>query len=134
MKFTKLLLCFASLTVVAAGVATAGDYRTNERGLDRRNLDTATDACVDFYQYANGNWLALNPIPDEYSSWGISHEMYERNLALLRQIMEEAADANAPKGTNQQKVGDFWYTGMDTEKIESQGLAPLKADLERVEA
>ncbi|MGB5389591.1 MAG: M13 family metallopeptidase, partial [Thermoanaerobaculia bacterium] len=129
-----LLLCFASLTVVAAGVATAGDYRTNERGLDRRNLDTATDACVDFYQYANGNWLALNPIPDEYSSWGISHEMYERNLALLRQIMEEAADANAPKGTNQQKVGDFWYTGMDTEKIESQGLAPLKADLERVEA
>jgi len=134
MKFTKLLLCFASLTVVAAGVATAGDYRTNERGLDRRNLDTATDACVDFYQYANGNWLALNPIPDEYSSWGISHEMYERNLALLRQIMEEAADANASKGTNQQKVGDFWYTGMDTEKIESQGLAPLKADLERVEA
>lgn len=134
MKFTKLLLCFASLTVVAAGVATAGDYRTNERGLDRRNLDTATDACVDFYQYANGNWLALNPIPDEYSSWGISHEMYERNLALLRQIMEEAADANASKGTNQQKVGDFWYTGMDTERIESQGLAPLKADLERVEA
>ena len=134
MKFTKLLLCFASLTVVAAGVATAGDYRTNERGLDRRNLDTATDACVDFYQYANGNWLALNPIPDEYSSWGISHEMYERNLALLRQIMEEADDANASKGTNQQKVGDFWYTGMDTEKIESQGLAPLKADLERVEA
>ena len=134
MKFTKLLLCFASLTVVAAGVATAGDYRTNERGLDRRNLDTATDACVDFYQYANGNWLALNPIPDEYSSWGISHEMYERNLALLMQIMEEAADANAPKGTNQQKVGDFWYTGMDTERIESQGLAPLKADLERVEA
>jgi len=134
MKFTKSLLCFVSLTVVAAGVATAGDYRTNERGLDRRNLDTATDACVDFYQYANGNWLALNPIPDEYSSWGISHEMYERNLALLRQIMEEAADANAPKGTNQQKVGDFWYTGMDTEKIESQGLAPLKADLERVEA
>jgi putative endopeptidase len=97
-------------------------------------LDTATDACVDFYQYANGNWLALNPIPDEYSSWGISHEMYERNLALLRQIMEEADDANASKGTNQQKVGDFWYTGMDTEKIESQGLAPLKADLERVEA
>ncbi len=134
MKFTKLLLCFASLTVVAAGVATAGDYRTNERGLDRRNLDSATDACVDFYQYANGNWLALNPIPDEYSSWGISHEMYERNLALLRQIMEEAANANAPKGTNQQKVGDFWYTGMDTERIESQSLAPLKADLERVEA
>ena len=134
MKSTKLVFCLAVLTVVAAGIATAGDYRTNERGLDRRNLDTATDACVDFYQFANGNWLALNPIPDEYSMWGISHEMYERNLALLRQIMEEADDADAPKGTNEQKVGDFWHTGMDIEKIEAQGLAPLKADLERVDA
>jgi putative endopeptidase len=60
--------------------------------------------------------------------------MYERNLALLREIMEEAATADAPKGTNQQKVGDFWHTGMDTKSIEAQGLDPLKADLKRVDS
>jgi putative endopeptidase len=128
------VLCAAILSAFAVSIATAGDYQTNERGLDRRNMDISADACVDFYQYANGQWLTRNPIPEEYSSWGISHEMYERNLALLREIMEEASESWAPKGTNQQKVGDFWHTGMDTEKIESQALAPLKADLERVDA
>ena len=134
MQSTKLVLCVALLVAFAASFAAASDYKTNERGLDRRNMDTSADACVDFYQYANGQWLTLNPIPEEYSSWGISHEMYERNLALLREIMEEADDDDAPKGTNQQKVGDFWHTGMDTGKIEAQGLEPLEADLERVDA
>jgi len=134
MKTTRLVLGMTILIGIAATIAMAGDYKTNEHGLDRRNMDTSADACVDFYQYANGTWLTLNPIPEEYSSWGISHEMYERNLALLRQIMEEAAAADAPQGTNQQKVGDFWYTGMDTKAIEAQGLDPLQADLKRVDS
>ena len=134
MKTIQLALGVAMIVALAAGIATASDYQTNEHGLDRRNMDLSADACVDFYQYANGQWLKRNPIPEEYSSWGISHEMYERNLALLREIMEEAAKADAPKGTNQQKVGDFWHTGMDTKAIEAQGLEPLKADLQRVDS
>jgi putative endopeptidase len=134
MKTNRLALGVAMILALAASVATAGDHQTNEHGLDRRNMDLSADACVDFYQYANGQWLERNPIPEEYSSWGISHEMYERNLALLREIMEEAAKTNAPKGTNQQKVGDFWHTGMHTKSIEAQGLEPLKADLERVDS
>jgi len=134
MKVMKLMLGVTILTALAANLVADDDYKTNEHGLDRRNMDMSADACVDFYQFANGNWLALNPIPEEYSSWGISHEMYERNLALLREIMEEAAASNAPKGTNEQKVGDLWHTGMDTQRIEAQGLEPLVTDLKRVDA
>jgi putative endopeptidase len=57
---------------IVAPVGAAGF--TNERGLDRRNMDTSVDPCEDFYQFANGNWLKNNPTPDEYSSWGISNE------------------------------------------------------------
>src|SRR5437764_11880967 len=39
---------------------------------DRANLDTGTAACADFYQYANGSWLAPNPIPADRTSWGMS--------------------------------------------------------------
>lgn len=134
MKVTRVMLSLAILSTFAVGVAVGEDYKTNERGLDKRNMELTADPCVDFNQFANGSWLAHNPIPEEYSSWGISHEMYERNLALLREIMEEAAASDAARGTNEQKVGDFWHTGMDTEKIEAQGLEPLKADLKRVDS
>ena len=134
MKVTRVMLSLAILSAFAVGVAVGEDFKTNERGLDRRNMELTADPCVDFNQFANGSWLARNPIPEEYSSWGISHEMYERNLALLREIMEEAAASDAARGTNEQKVGDFWHTGMDTEKIEAQGLEPLKADLKRVDS
>ena len=109
------------------------EFVTNERGLDRRNMDEAADPCDDFYQYANGQWLERNPIPPEYSVWSMSNEMRERNMLLLREILEESAAAGAEKGTNRQKVGDFWTTGMDTDKIEAEGPASIAADLERIE-
>jgi putative endopeptidase len=96
-------------------------------------MDTSVDPCEDFYQFANGNWLKNNPTPDEYSSWGISNEVRERNFALLKEILEEAAaDEMAPKGSNRQKIGGFYATAMDLEKIEKQGAAPLADDLERI--
>ena len=60
-----------------------------------------------------------------------ANEMRERNNVLLREILEEAAASGAAKGTNEQKVGDFWTTGMDTDTIEAAQAAPLAADLER---
>jgi putative endopeptidase len=130
-------LALALVAAVAlAGAATAEEtaYVTNQRGLDRRNLDTNTSACVDFYQYANGGWLARNPIPADRSRWSVGSEMGERNYVVLREILDEAATAKAPTGSNQQKVGDFWYTAMDTAGIERQGAAPIQPDLARIAA
>jgi putative endopeptidase len=125
-----------ALLLTAAGCSTTQDdqpYTTNERGLDRRNMDETVEPCADFYQYANGKWMERNPIPAEYSVWSISNEMRERNNLLLREILEEAAAANAAKGTNEQKAGDFWTTGMDTDTIEAAQAAPLATDLERID-
>lgn len=126
-------LAFVAALPVAAIAQQGEEYKTNERGLERRNMDPSIGPCQDFYQFANGKWLERNPIPADHGAWGISNEMRERNYVLLREILEDAAAAGAEKGTNKQKVGDFWLTGMDTETIEADGLKPLAADLQRIE-
>ncbi len=131
---STLTLVLALLLALSAAGCTGSyeEYKTNDRGLDRRNMDETVAPCDDFYRYANGNWFDRNPIPDEYSMWTISNEMRDRNNVLLRKILEDAAKAGAPKGTNKQKVGDFWTAAMDTEAIEKAGATPLAADLERI--
>ncbi|MCZ6507507.1 MAG: M13 family metallopeptidase [Acidobacteria bacterium] len=124
-----------TIAAIACGeVREPEEFVTNSHGLDRRNMDETVEACDDFYQYANGTWLATNTIPAEHSSWGISSEMRERNYELLRDILEESALADVAGGSNRQKVGDFWSTGIDTQSIEAAGLAPIEADLARIDA
>ena len=134
MTRTITALVFLALLATACGGGQNAEYVTNERGLDRRNMDESVGPCEDFYQYANGKWIERNPIPEEYSVWSIGNEMRERNNLLLREILEESAAANAESGSNKRKVGDFWTTGMDTEAIQAAGVAPIAADLASIDA
>ena len=103
-------------------------------GIHPAEMDTTVPACQDFFQYANGTWIKQNPIPGDHSTWGGFSELQERNLAVLKSILEQAAQAKAPKGSLQQKVGDFYAAGMDTKAIAKAGLSPLKFTLARIEA
>ena len=100
---------------------------------DVNNMDTKASACTDFYQYANGGWLAANPIPPAYSAWGIANILNEKNRDVLHEILEAAANnAQARKGSNEQKVGDYYASCMDEAKIEAAGLTPLQAEFDLV--
>jgi putative endopeptidase len=96
------------------------------------NIDTTTSPSTDFFQFANGGWIKNNPIPGEQSSWGIGNLVIEENNKRLREICEKAASSNAKQGSNDQKIGDFWTTAMDSAKIEKEGLAPLKMYLDKI--
>ena len=112
----------------------AAGARGNERGLDRRNFDPRVSACSDFYQHGNGGWIASNPIPPEHSTWGIGNEMRERNLDLLRRILEDTSTRQAAPGSNARKIGDFYASGMDGAAIEQAGYDPIRADLAEIDA
>ena len=124
--------CSSSPSARASPAAPA--RTTNERGLDRRNFDPGVAACANFYLHGNGGWIKSNPIPPEYSTWSIGNEMRERNLQLLRQILEEAAQQDAAPGSNARKIGDFYASGMDEAAIEKAGYDPIKADLAAIDA
>lgn len=95
-------------------------------------MDTTVNPGVDFFKYATGKWMKENPIPASESRWGLANLIYEENYNRLKGILQSAAKTKSPKGTTEQKLGDFYYTGMDTVGIEKQGIAPLKHELDKI--
>lgn len=122
--YTKIILGCVTLTTLAlsAYIAIPNDPVFN-------NLDQSVKPGDDFFKYANGGWLKRNPIPAAYSSWGIGNVVSEELRDRLKKINEDALAANAPKGTTTQKIGDFYFTGLDTVNIEKSAIAPLKTQL-----
>ena len=126
----------AVLIAAAAFRATAaGPAPTPGKAIDPANLDGAAPPCVDFYQYANGNWLKATAIPADKGRFGSFEEVADRNRAVLKQILEEtSAKTDWPKGSVRQKVGDFFAAGMDEAAIEKAGTKPLEPWLAKVDA
>jgi putative endopeptidase len=102
-------------------------------GVNFANLDAHANACVNFYQYADGGWMARHPIPPEYPWWGTFVELQQRNERVLRGILENDARAKAPAGSNTQKLGDFYNSCMNVQAVDAAGLKPLEPELKRIE-
>ena len=100
---------------------------------DVKRLDTTCKPCEDFYQFVNGMWLKENPVPAAYSRWGTFQILQEQNLAIMRDILQDAAAANAAQGSNEQVIGSFYASCMDEARIERQGSSPIAAELNRID-
>ncbi len=104
-------------------------------GFDVTGMNTSVKACDDFYIYAVGKWRDTHPLDPQYSRFGRFEEVAERNRLKLREILDaDAANTNAPKGSIEQKVGDFYASCMNEGAVEAQGIKPIAAELERISA
>ncbi len=124
-----------ALAISTTGCSEAGKSKKSEPAINAANMDTTVKAGDDFYRFANGTWLKNNPVPAQYSSYGAFEVLEEENYIQLKTIMAEAsADKNAAAGSINQKIRDYYNTGMDTVKIEKDGISPLKAELDQIAA
>ncbi|MES2005221.1 MAG: M13 family metallopeptidase [Bacteroidota bacterium] len=98
-----------------------------------KNIDTTVKPADDFFLFANGGWIKNTTIPASESSWGVGYLVQEDIYNRLKSINEKAVKAPAAEGTIDQKIGDFWQSGMDSATAEKQGIQPLQEGLAAID-
>jgi putative endopeptidase len=97
------------------------------KGFDPSRMDTSAQACTDFFQYANGNWIKTTEIPADKSRFGSFDILLDRNRDIMREVLEAAAkDSKAARGSDSQLIGDFYTACMDEAAIEKADAKPLQ--------
>ena len=127
------LLC-GTMAAQSSAPPAESSQQTLPSGLDRRFIDTSADPCVNFFQYACGNFAKYYPIPNDRSGFGTGTLLFEHNEVVLHSMLDSAAAAGANRTPNQQKIGDYYGACMDTAAIDKKGLQPFQAELDRISA
>jgi predicted metalloendopeptidase len=124
-------LVSALLLALLASAGVHAEPKTS--GVDIGNIDGAVRPQDNFFLNLNGKWLASTDIPSDKASWGSFEKLDDDTKPQLRAIIEAAA-ANPAGSPEAQRIGDFFASYMDEARLEQVGLAPLKADFDRVAA
>lgn len=124
------------------GFALLGLYACKQNGnnndatkfLDAATMDTTIKPGDNFWLYANGSWNKTSVIPETENGIGAFNDLRKKSREALKKICEDAATAKANVGTVEQKVGDFYASGMDSAAIDKLGYQPLKPFLDEINA
>ncbi len=103
-------------------------------GVELKDMDKAVKPGDNFFEYVNGTWLTNTEIPADKSNYGSFGILADRSDENVRKIIEEAAAKKAAKGTEEQKIGDFYAAFMDQDAIEINGTAVAATDIKRIQA
>src|SRR5258708_430599 len=115
----RFIVAIAAASLITACNQPSGTGKKED--VIRAHMDTTVNPGEDFFIYANGAWIKGNQIPADESSYGIG-ELVEKELRVkLLKINEDAMQKGEKSGPGQQ-IGDFWYSAMDTNAIEKNGI------------
>lgn len=135
-SFTKKSIVFGSKKLISLSIGlilTSTTFASGPLNLDW--IDKSINPQEDFFTFANGNWIKNNPIPNDYPSWGAFSVLEEENRNKIHAMLIKLSKENNIKpGSVEQKVGDFYYSGMDVKSIEKLGVTPLAPEFARINA
>ncbi|MFZ4454763.1 MAG: M13 family metallopeptidase [Bacteroidales bacterium] len=130
-KIGYLFLLGGGLVLAACGNMKC---RHDNMAYDVANLDTTAKPGHDFYQYACGGWMKNHPLKPEYSRFGTFDKLGEDNREQLKSLVEDLSKEKNEKGSVAQKIGSVYSLGMDSVKLNVDGVRPIANDLARIAA
>jgi len=83
-----------------------------------------------FYDYACGGWVKDNPLPAAYSRFGSFDVLQQQCEKQMTSIIQELSSHNYAKGTNEQKISDYYKLAMDSVRRNKEGYVPVKKYLD----
>ncbi|WP_428225448.1 M13 family metallopeptidase [Flavobacterium sp.] len=134
MNYNKLTFVLTSALVLGTSCKKEIEFDPNAPDALVTHQDSTIQPSEDFFHYANGGWFKKNPIPSSERSNGIFRTIQDTINSQIKQICEKSAQEDAEKGSNKQKIGDFYASGMDSIAINQLGISPLKKELAKIDA
>ena len=125
---------------LAAGIVALASCNTPQKevvkiaAINPANMDTTVAAGTDFYEYACGGWIKNNPLKPEYARFGTFDQLLENNQEQLRVLIEELSATPHEAGSVAGKIGALYAMGLDSTKLNADGVAPIKEDLAAINA
>lgn len=107
---------------------------TKAPALDPTDMDLTVAPGADFFQYANGGWMAKNPLKPEYARFGSFDVLREKNVEDLNALFSEMTNMNPEPGSIDQKIVDLYKQGLDSTRLNEEGAAPIKKYLDELYA
>lgn len=130
MKF-KVMMCAAIATICMS--CTGNKPQQVGTGIDSTWLDKTAAPGEDFFAYSCGGWMKNNPIPDEFSRFGVTQVLNEQNNEWIKVIIEELSQSKHEKGSIEQKIGDLYALMMDSVRMNKEGIQPIQDKLQQID-
>lgn len=128
----KKLLYFSLVLLLAAGCKQTSD--TDTKRVVITGIDSSKKPGDDFFEYVNHIWYDSAQIPASQTGVGSYSFLNYPQRIRLQGILDSLSGSNNPAGSIEQKVGDFYASGMDTAAINKRGYEPIKPLLARINA
>src|SRR5690349_10255695 len=119
-----------SVTLISFAACRTGT--TEKPFIAIEGIDSTHKPGDNFFKYVNAKWNDTAQIPASQSGVGAYRFMNFQQRLRLQSILDSVSKSNNAPGSLEQKIGDFFASGMDTNTINQRGFEPLKTGLNQI--